>query len=150
MKRISENYDAALKEDLFAEIEKRKGEGSPNFESINTSSLKPDLVASLQLDDDHKASKPSETPEAKSGGKAIAIPKVEPKPIPDEVSPELPKDEDYTHGLFVKLTGQDAGEQFAVAVHPEDSYGRTHTAKNSLHFWQGNAAQFREHFDKAK
>lgn len=41
------------------------------------------------------------------------------------------------------------GLVYALAVHEPDTYGRTHTAKNSAFFWQGTKEEFRQQFEKA-
>lgn len=143
--RIKSDYNNSLKEDLFAEIEKRKSEGSPNFENITSASLKPDLVAALELDDEHKASKADKTPEAVSGGTAVAIPTVTLENLSHIVCPPPPSDDKFT----VHAKRVNDGMLFAVAFHDPDTYGKTVTAKNSALFWQGDEKTFRELFDKS-
>ena len=70
----------------------------------------------------------------------------------DEVSEALdprsnpPRDEDHSKGIFKRISD---GELYALAIHKPDCYNRTHSLKNSLHFWQGNESEFRIQFDKA-
>jgi hypothetical protein len=145
MSRITSNYNASTKDDLFAEIGSRINEGSPNFASITSESLKPDLVAALQLDDEHKQSKVSDAPEFKSGGAAVEIPKVTVSPVADASCPSPPADENFT-ALATRVSD---GMKFAVAFHEPDTYNNTVTCKNSALFWQGTNADFRNQFDKA-
>lgn len=82
--------------------------------------------------------------------KASPIPQVEAVPEVSNVSNGgAPADEDYTDGVFVmnaKATWPN--EEFALCIHEPDTYGKTHSAKNSLHFWQGNEAEFDSMFKK--
>lgn len=146
MNRISENYTATgvLKEDLLAEIEARIKEGSPNFSNVTPATLKDDLVAALELDDEHKDSKPDKTPEAVSGGTAVEIPTVKLEELSHIVCPPPPSDDKFT--IHAKRVSD--GMLFAVAFHEPDTYGKTVTAKNSALFWQGDEATFRLMFDK--
>ena len=73
------------------------------------------------------------------------IPKVEPKPIDERVAPSAPTDDQFTGGLFVKTSDQ---EEYALCIHEPDSAERTHTLKNSIHFWQGTKEQFKAQFEK--
>ncbi len=41
------------------------------------------------------------------------------------------------------------GEHYALCIHEPDGYQRTHTAKNTVHFWQGTKTEFRALFEKA-
>ena len=73
------------------------------------------------------------------------LPVVEVKPIAEKLSPVAPTDEKYTDGIFLKRSD---GEKYALCIHEEDNYGRTHSLKNTAHFWQGTKEQFQEHFEK--
>ena len=57
-----------------------------------------------------------------------------------------PKDEDHSAGVFKRISD---GELYALAIHSPDCYNRTHSLKNTAHFWQGNESEFRIQFDKA-
>lgn len=145
--RIKSDYASALKDDLLSEIEARKKEGSPNFADISASSLKDELVASLELDDEHKASAPDATAEAKSGGKATPIPLVAKNPEAENGSDPCPyiPDEKFTSGVWIRASD---GEEYALCIHPADGYGQTHTARNTVHQWQGRAVDFNSAFTK--
>lgn len=78
------------------------------------------------------------------------LPQVEEKPLPQPLAIEAPGDNEFHRGLYVMREGHHAGEQFALAIHDEDLYGKTHSLKNSLHFWQGTAEEFRTNFDPVK
>ena len=143
--RITKDYSTQLKDDLLSEIEARKSEGSPNFDGVSLGAKKEELVAAIELDDEHEASKPSATPEARSAGKAVEIPKVTVSDRAEVICPNPPSDEDFT-SLATRVSD---GLKYAVSVHPPDTYNKTHTAKNSANFWQGTDAEFRAQFDKA-
>ena len=68
----------------------------------------------------------------------------EPTPVFDPRA-NPPLDDDHNKGLFVRRSD---GEKFALAVHEKDTYHRTHSLKNTAHFWQGNEAEFRAEFEK--
>jgi hypothetical protein len=78
------------------------------------------------------------------------LPQVEEKPLPQPLAIEAPGDNEFHRGLYVMREGHHAGEQFALAIHEPDLYGKTHSLKNSIHFWQGTAEDFRNAFDPAK
>lgn len=139
----AEEYDKATKEDILTEIGLRiEKDKSPNFGEVKPSDTKPILIAALVADDAHLASKPEETAELKSGGKAVAIPKVDRKDISHIVTHNAPPDE-----LFTRLAKRDFdGQLYAVAVHEPNNYGRTVTCKNSASVWEGTQAQFRAEF----
>ncbi len=59
-----------------------------------------------------------------------------------------PKNSEFNQGIYVMKEGAHIGEEFALAIHEADTYDRTHSLKNSVHFWQGNKKQFRETFEK--
>ncbi len=143
-KRITSNYEEELKEDLVLEIMARKKSGSPNFDNVNASSLKEDIVAALNLDDEHVRSNPFDEGKFKSGGKSVEIPQVEVSPVADVSAPTAPSNEQFT----VIATRIADGQKYAVAFHDPDTYEKTVTAKNSSNFWQGNEAEFRLQFDK--
>jgi hypothetical protein len=81
------------------------------------------------------------------------LPPLKASPIPQvelAVNPETgidagasPKDEDFTDGIF-----EMDGEKYALCIHDEDHYGRTHSCKNSVHFWQGSKEEFNASFNK--
>lgn len=75
------------------------------------------------------------------------IPKVEATAssnIPSALYPAQPADKDFNKGVYTQIS---SGEEFALAVVDNDPLGRTHKAKNSLHYWEGTAAEFRQQFD---
>jgi len=59
-----------------------------------------------------------------------------------------PKDNEFTDGIYRMKEGNHAGEDFALCIHEPDTYGKTHSAKNSLNFWQGNEKEFKSAFEK--
>ena len=79
---------------------------------------------------------------------------VEGNPIPQVPAPPLPfaRDEDpltddkFVHGLY---KDRKTGEAFALYQHEPDGYDKTHSLKNSVHFWQGDAEAFFLKFEKA-
>lgn len=73
----------------------------------------------------------------------------EKKVIKSKESHNPPTDDDFAGGIFKKIEGDFSGESFALAIHEQDCYGRTHSLKNTLHFWQGSALEFKTQFDKA-
>lgn len=77
--------------------------------------------------------------------KAPNIPVVEESPVESDV-PKGASDEDYKDGQFVD---RETNEKFALCIHDADDYGRTHSLKNSLHFYQCTEEEFRQKFDKA-
>jgi len=80
---------------------------------------------------------------------ASPIPQVEARPeVSTVVSGGAPADEDYAGGIFTMTAGAWIGEDFALCIHAPDTYERTHSLKNSLHFWQGKAEEFRKTFEK--
>lgn len=162
MKRITENYDDHTKEELLAECVAR------GIEGVNSSTLKADIVAALELSDEQNQESKTEEPAPHAtpplvSPEALNIPQV--KNIPDVVDASSPsyKDKDFTGGLFkmrnyvsrvnsegreVRETTLYPGESFALCQHDPDVYGRTHSLKNSLHFWEGSESQFQMYFEK--
>jgi hypothetical protein len=63
--------------------------------------------------------------------------------IPSVLNPSQPKDSEFK-GNYKKT---DSGEPYALAVVSDDALGRTHKAKNSLHYWEGTAQEFKNQFD---
>lgn len=140
-----DTYSELTKEELLSDVEKRKAKGSPNFSEITTANKKDDIIAALMLDDEHLKSKAGSTPEFKSSGAAVAIPKVTaPNTAFNVISPDAPGDE-----TFKELVSRDSdGMEFALSVHEPDTYGRTHTCKNDKYTWEGTREQFRSLFNK--
>lgn len=121
-----------------------------------------DAIAHLQLDDEASESVP--TP---------PLPAPVASNIPFEGHPSAPKvaahevppqDADFTDGVYkmrafvsrVDSEGNEKreatlhpGELFALCIHPANTYGRTHSLKNSLHYWEGTIGQFEAFFEKA-
>lgn len=84
---------------------------------------------------------------------AAPLPPITASPIPQvEVLPPaiLAEDNNLTDDMFTGGTynKRSTGQPFALCVHAEDQYGNTHSLKNSVHFWQGTAAQFAADFEK--
>jgi len=75
---------------------------------------------------------------------SVKIPEVEVSPVADASCPPPPIDDQFK-GLCKRVSD---GMEFAYAIHEADTYGRTHTAKNSSLFWQGVESEFRQLFDK--
>jgi hypothetical protein len=61
--------------------------------------------------------------------------------------PKVPGDQPPNTAYSGSYTKQSDGEEYALAVVEDDPNGRTHKAKNSLHFWEGTKAEFRAQFD---
>jgi len=74
------------------------------------------------------------------------IPKVEAPAPPLAAEENYLTDDKFTDGLY-KL--RKTGEPFALCKHAPNSYERTHSAKNSVHFWQGTEDEFNLAFEKA-
>lgn len=53
----------------------------------------------------------------------------------------VPSDDKFTDGIYYL-----DGVPFALCVHENDGYGRTHTLKNSASLWEGTAEQFNATF----
>lgn len=166
MKRITENYDTYTKEELLAECHAR------GIEGVTSSSLKADIVAALELSDEQNTAGGTDDP----APNAPETPKPEESPIPHIGRPNIdnipevksgdipPQNKDFTFGRFkmkayiVRATTDGGeqrestlypGEEFALCIHDPNSYGRTHSLKNSLHFWEGTEGQFQLQFEKA-
>lgn len=155
-KNLTENYDSHTKEELLAECNLRGVEG------VSSSSLKADIIAALELNDEQadtepKVTKPLPSPVASN------IPNVPKAPIVEDVSSPSYKDEDFDGGIFrmrerisfVDAEGNEKwkgtlhpGEVFALCKHNPDVYGRTHSLKNSVHFWEGSESQFQIAFER--
>lgn len=163
MKRITENYNDFTKEELLAECHAR------NIEGVNASSLKADIVAALELNDEQKSESGAEedlktTPPLPAPVKSN-IPQVTPIPeVENDGYSRSLKDEDFTGGTFkmrerIATTNSEGvqkwqgtlypGEVMALCVHEPNTYGRTHTLKNNLHQWEGSEMQFQVLFEKA-
>lgn len=81
--------------------------------------------------------------------KASPIPFVAAEMIEEAKSLEnAPKDEDFIDGLFVMKQGYHVGEEFALCIHEPNTYGRTHTLRNTQHQWEGTKKEFRQAFEK--
>ncbi len=164
MKRITEKYDDFTKEELLAECHAR------GIEGVNTSTLKADIVAALELNDEQNAESKTDEPApnpplpapVKSNIPHIGTPGIDNIPKV-ESGANAPKDEDFTDGQFkmrayvtrINSGGDEQkeytlypGELFALCKHDPDTYGRTHSLKNSLHLWQGSEGQFQMYFEK--
>lgn len=142
--KITEKYNDFTKEELLAECQSR------GIEGVASHTKKDDIIAALELNDEQSDKEPSVTAPLPSPEKSN-IPNVSAKNVP-----EVPiedggsfKDEDFTDGNYVMRKGDHVGEPFALCKHNPDVYGKTHTLKNNVHFWQGSEEQFRLAFEKA-
>lgn len=78
---------------------------------------------------------------------ASPIPQVEKTPVAEtgsDPSPYIPDDR-FVNGVWIR---QSDGEEYALCIHEPDGYGQTHTARNSVHQWQGGAAAFNAAFQR--
>lgn len=140
---ITESYESHTKDELLAEAETRGVEG------VNHSSLKADIIAALELNDEQSDKAPKVTPPLPAP-QASNIPQVSSdEVVSDEVDGIVFRDEDFTDGHYVMRKGAHVGETFALYKHEPDTYAKTHSLKNSQHFWQGNEAEFAVAFEKA-
>lgn len=75
------------------------------------------------------------------------IPLVTPIPVAESGSDPCPyiPDEKFVNGLWTRNSD---GEDYALCIHKPDGYGQTHTARNSVHQWQGVASDFNAAFQK--
>lgn len=126
--RITTNYGANTKELLFAEIEARRAEGSPNFEEIDLSDTKDALLTALKADDDMKAQV--------AAGEPVAAKR--------ENNPVAPGANEYKDSYLSNVDG----EIYGLCVVPEDHLGRTHKLRNDAHFWEGSIREFKATFEK--
>jgi len=78
--------------------------------------------------------------------KAPLIPVVEAPPPPLLAKIEDITDDKFVHGTFIHRKMQ---KPFALYKHAPDGYERTHTAKNSVHTWEGTEDEFNLAFEKA-
>lgn len=128
------SYDAQTKEDLMAEVGKRKLAGRTI--NVTAQDKKEDIIAALTLDDETKDNENTSL-------KASGIPIVESKDtgVP-EVGTTTPTN--YS-GVYINAAD---GEPYGLAVVEDEPSGRTHFAKNSVHFWNGTKEEFKAQFDK--
>lgn len=131
MARITKDYDNHSKDELLKETQAR------GLSGINAGSPKDEIAKALKDDDGPDQPKAPLPKIAKSN-----LPHVDPPEIPS-VPGDAPKDEEYTDGLATK-----DGEDYAVAIVEDAPNGRTHFAKNTLHFWNGTAEEFKAQFEK--
>ncbi len=162
MKRITEKYNDFNKEELLAECTAR------NIEGVNGSTRKDDIVAALELNDEQKEESGAKddpttdeippTP-VKSNIPFAGIPAA-PKVAAHEVPPQ---DHEFVNGIYkmrayvsrIDSEGNEKreatlypNESFALCIHPPNTYGRTHSLKNSLHYWEGSIGHFELYFEK--
>lgn len=135
--RITSNYASNNKPDLLTEVEARKNEHSPNFDGISDSTLKDDIVAALNLDDEHKA---SEATRVSTEG----LPEVEDDLPVGELVEELPPASAYKGRYRQKKDGR----VYALAIVDDFIRGRTHKARNTKYFWEGTKSEFEDQFVK--
>lgn len=75
---------------------------------------------------------------------ASSIPQVKPpEPTGADMEFPFPKDEDFSHGLYVQKADK---LEYALCVHEPNRYGRTHTLKNSHFVWEGTEEEFNAEF----
>ena len=136
--RIKSDYENHTKEDLLTEAEKRGLD-------VPASTLKADVVAALQLSDEPaKDPEPEQPPAPLPPLEASSIPQVEIS-LEEKAHDQYvtPKDEEYTGGIYMM-----GDEPYALCVHEPNGAGKTHTLKNSRHFWQGTLEEFKAAFEK--
>lgn len=140
---ITGDYASHTKEELLTECKLRELD-------VTAASAKADIVAALELSDEPEPGEedkaPTQPPAPLPPLVASTIPVIDVIPEAELGIDEgaLPKDEDFTDGIFTM-----EGEKYALCIHKPDVYGRTHTLKNTRHLWQGKEAQFNSHFEKA-
>jgi len=129
------DYSEQTKDHLLAEVSKRK-QGGRNLE-VNQQDNKADIVSALELDDEAKDN-------ASAANSAQGIPQVEAK------EPSVPVGESTADLKYSGVwTNNEDGEPYGLCVVQDAPDGRTHFAKNSVHFWNGSATDFKLKFDKA-
>lgn len=162
--KITGNYPDYTKEELLAECATR------GIEGVDSNTLKADVVAALELSDEQNKEsgteeiRPNDQPPApmESNIPHVGIPNVD--NIPNAKDGDIPpQDADFTGGLFkmrpfvIRFDSEGnekkegtlhPGEVFALCIHPPNTYGRTHSLKNSLHYWEGSEGQFNQCFEK--
>ncbi len=133
--KITENYEKHSKDELIAEADSR---------GLDSSGNKADIIAALELSDEKE---PEQPPAPLPPLKASPIPQVDKAPVAETGSDPCPyiTDDRFTDGVFIRHSD---GEQYALCIHDSDGYGQTHTARNSVHQWQGKAEQFNAAFTK--
>ena len=85
--------------------------------------------------------KPLEVP-APEAPKETGVPVVEPKETGVPTVGSAPTE--YS-GVYINNAD---GEPYGLAVVEDEPHGKTHFAKNSLHFWNGTKQEFKEQFEK--
>ncbi len=138
MKTQSEpiDYSSLLKDDLLKLVDDRQTQG------VTPHSNKADLIAALELQDEaaHQSAIAAAMPEGQAD---LDVPEGE------VIKSNPPANSDFNlKKLYVMKEGNHIGEEFVLCIHEEDTYGRTHSLKNQVHFWQGNEKQFRQCFEK--
>ncbi len=131
---MSDKYDSLTKDQLLGEVAKRKLEG--RILQVGAQDKKEDITSALLVDDENKES-------AKKASESEGVPVVPEKELP-QASKEITDGLKYS-GVYIK---SDDGEPYALAVVKDAPGGRTHFAKNNIHFWNGTETDFRLLFDK--
>jgi hypothetical protein len=72
------------------------------------------------------------------------VEKVEASETGSDPCPYIPDDR-FVNGIWIR---ESDGEEYALCIHKEDGYGQTHTARNTVHQWQGRAEQFNAAFQR--
>lgn len=101
-----------------------------------------DAETKLKADADAKAKADADAAKAKSS----PLPQVGLPTVDTTVPNPHPEDQHFTAGLFKKKSD---GETYALCKRGPDSIDRTHHLKNSLHYWHGTEADFKDQFEKA-
>lgn len=131
------DYSTLKKDELWKLVDDRKAAKSPNFDELTDKSTNADIAAALTLDDEHVAA---------VNAPHKNLPVVESKlPQSRVTESNAPTDDKFTEGTFIHAGQQ---EPYALATHEPDAYGRTHSLKNTLHFWQGTKEEFNKFFNK--
>lgn len=73
------------------------------------------------------------------------LPVVEPDPIPFHVEEDPLTDDKFKDGIYIHRKTR---KPFALYKHAPDGYERTHSLKNTAHFWQGTEEEFFLAFEK--
>lgn len=163
MKKPEGFYESQLKDALQTEADKR--ELAVEGTGANGAITKDDLVMALQIDDETQPDEPNQPPAPLPELKASLIPQVGLPSCPKVADSEVPpQDDEFVNGTykmrsFISRVDSDGnekrestihpGESFALCIHPANTYGRTHSLKNSLHYWEGTIGQFEAFFEKA-
>lgn len=129
------NYSNLNKEELLAEIANRQAKG--RLLEADLSGPKATLIEILTKDDEASGNQ-------SVSNKLQGIPEVEALPAPAQAGEKIP--EKYS-GTYINSVD---GEPYGMAVIDDEPHGRTHFAKNTVHFWQGTKEEFNQIFTEKK